>query len=145
MKSIHYLFIIAFLSISTALAGGKGWTSNLEAGIAQAKKEGKSVLVEFTGSDWCPPCIMMQKNVFSKSEFVSAASKSYVLVIIDQPNKDKELAKKNAPLFQKYKINSVPHVVLLDGSGKEFHRFNPTEAPTVKGFLELIDPKNIKK
>jgi len=145
MKSIHYLFLALIFSVSSAFAGGKGWISDLDAGIAKAKKEGKSVLVEFTGSDWCPPCKMMQKNVFSKEEFVSKASKNYVLVIIDQPMKDKALSKKNEPLFAKYKVQSVPHVVLLNSSGKEFHRFNPTAAPSVDKFLKVIDPKNIKK
>ena len=74
MKAVTWL-AAATMSVvaitSSAFANTlEGWSTDVEAAVAQAKKENKAVLVEFTGSDWCPPCIMMRKNVFSKKEFV---------------------------------------------------------------------------
>lgn len=143
--------LLATLSIAAlALAGSalakphEGWTTDFEAGLAQAKKENKAVLVEFTGSDWCPPCIMMRKNVFSKEAFVSKASEKFVLIELDFPNKDKELKEKNQPYAEKYKIEGFPTVILMDAEGKEFSRFYASEFPKIGDFLAHID-KQLKR
>jgi thiol:disulfide interchange protein len=139
MKAITWLAAVTLgvaAVSSTAFANTlEGWSTDVEAAVAQAKKEKKAVLVEFTGSDWCPPCIMMRKNVFSKKEFVDAASKDYVLVEVDLPKKDKELAAKNQIVAEKYKIEGFPTVVLLNPEGKEFTRFFAAEYPKMEDFL----------
>lgn len=139
MKAVTWLAAITMnlaAVTSTAFANTlEGWSTDVEAAIAQAKKENKAVLVEFTGSDWCPPCIVMRKNVFSKKEFVEKASKDYVLVEIDVPKKDKELAARNQIVAEKYKIDGFPTVVLLDKNGKEFTRFYASEYPEAEKLL----------
>jgi thiol:disulfide interchange protein len=143
MKAITHL---ALFALSAAAMVGcafseplKGWSEDLAKALEQAKAENKPVLVEFTGSDWCPPCKMMRKEVFSKSEFVDAASKKFILVEIDLPRGDQEVAKKNQPLVEKYKIEGFPTVLLLDSSGKEFSRFYATAHPKVDDFLKRLD------
>lgn len=138
MKAITWL---ASVTVSTALASvafaatPEGWTTDLEKALEDAKKEKKAVLVEFTGSDWCPPCIAMRKNVFSKKEFVEGASKNFILVELDFPNGDPALKEKNQPYAEKYAIEGFPTVVLLDSEGKEFNRFFASEYPKVDSFL----------
>lgn len=122
-----------------------GWSTDLEKAFAQAKKEKKQVLVEFTGSDWCQPCIIMRKNVFSKKEFVDAARKNFILVELDFPNGDEDLKKKNGPYAEKYKIDSFPTVILFDADGKEFSRFPATKYPETGLFLKHLDDALAKK
>jgi thiol:disulfide interchange protein len=149
MKAITYLAVFALSA--TALVGSafaeplKGWGDDLAKAIEKAKAENKSVLVEFTGSDWCPPCKMMRSNVFSKTEFVDAASKKFILVEIDMPRGDQEVAKKNQPLVEKYKIEGFPTVILLDSAGKEFGRFFASEHPKIGDFLKRLDTELEKK
>lgn len=116
----------------------EGWETDLEKAMARAKKEKKALLVEFTGSDWCPPCIAMRKNVFSKKEFVDAASKNFILVELDFPKGDKELKKKNQPYADQYAIKGYPTVILFDSEGVEFTRFFASDHPTVEKFLEHL-------
>lgn len=140
-------FTVCFAAL-TAIAfasAPEGWTTDLDKAFKKAKAENKSVLVEFTGSDFCPPCIEMRKNVFSKKEFVTAASKKFILVELDFPNGDKALAEKNQPYFEKYKIEGFPTVILFDSSGKEFTRFFANEFPTTKDFLQHLDESLEKK
>ena len=59
----------AILSLTVAAQAAEGWVVDFEKAQAQAAKEGKSILMEFTGSDWCPPCKALQKNVLSKDVF----------------------------------------------------------------------------
>jgi thioredoxin-related protein len=144
-----------------------GWSTDLDKALEKAKAEKKCVLVEFTGSDWCPPCIAMRKNVFSKKEFVTGAAKNYILVELDFPRGDKEAAKKdepevefeksrefqrakelvekNQPMAEKYKIKGFPTVVLLDADGKEFSRFVASRFPNVEAFLKHLDEALEKK
>ncbi len=145
MKAVTWLaaatMSVAALTSSAFANTLEGWSTDVEAAVALAKKENKAVLVEFTGSDWCPPCIMMRKNVFSKKEFVEKASKDYVLVEIDVPKKDKELAARNQIVAEKYKIDGFPTVVLLNKNGKEFSRFYASEFPEMDKFLAQLDKK----
>lgn len=130
---------VALLAASAHAKAPAGWTTDSVAALATAKKEGKSVMLDFTGSDWCPPCIMMSKKVFSKKEFTEAASKNFVLVYVDFPKKDAKLSKKNEPLAEKYKIDTFPTIVLLDKNGKETDRFPATDHPTVDAFLARLN------
>ncbi len=122
-----------------------GWTADLVAAQARAKTEKKAVLVEFTGSDWCPPCMAMRKNVFSKPEFVKEASKNFILVEIDMPEGDQALRAKNEPTVEKFKIDGFPMVVLLNENGKEFGRFFASEHPTTERFLQQLQKSLEKK
>jgi len=149
MKAITWLASvsvgIATLSVSAFAAAPEGWLIDLDEALALAKKENKAVMVEFTGSDWCPPCMMMKKEVFSKPEFFSLASEDYVLVQIDVPRGDEELRKKNMPIAEKYAIRSYPSVVLLDVDGKEFTRFIATEHLSVDAFVAHLKKSLEKK
>ena len=149
MKAITYLASFALGAsalVSTAFSKElEGWSTDLDKAFAQAKKEKKAVLVEFTGSDWCPPCIAMRKNVFSKKEFVDAASKKFILVELDFPNGDPELKKKNDPFAEKYKIEGFPTVILFDSEGKEYNRFFASEYPKTDAFLKHLDEASEKK
>jgi len=122
-----------------------GWSTDFDKALEKAKAEKKCVLVEFTGSDWCPPCIAMRKNVFSKAEFVTAAAKDFLLVEVDFPRGDKELADKNQPFLKKYKVTAFPTVVLLDPDGKEFTRFFASQFPKIEDFVKHLDEALEKK
>ena len=143
MKAITWLasFTVGAATLtSVAFANTpEGWTTDLEKAFAQAKTENKAVLVEFTGSDWCPPCIMMRKNVFTKKEFVDGASKNFILVELDFPKGDPEVKKQNQPHLKKYQVSGFPTVILFDSEGEEFTRFVASRYKTTEEFLAHIN------
>jgi thiol:disulfide interchange protein len=149
MKAITWLasLTIGVAALSASAFGDtlEGWSTDLNKALEKAKAENKSVLVEFTGSDWCPPCIAMRKNVFSKKEFVTAASKKFILVELDFPKGDKDLKEKNQPLAEQYKIEGFPTVVLLGADGKEFTRFFASQFPKTEDFLKHLNEALEKK
>ena len=106
---------------SNAVAGD--WQTDYEAALATAKATKKNVLLDFTGSDWCGPCIQMKKAVFSKSAFLNYAKQHLVLVEIDYPRTKtlpEQLKKQNDRLLYQYEIDKsgYPTVILLDPDGK---------------------------
>ena len=149
MKAITWLASVtvgvAALTASAFANTLEGWSTDLDKAFEKAKAENKSVLVEFTGSDWCPPCIAMRKNVFSKKEFVDAASKKFILVELDFPKGDQDLKKKNQPFAEKYKIEGFPTVILFNPEGKEFTRFFASQFPNTDAFLKHLDEALEKK
>lgn len=149
MKAITWLASVtlgvAALTSSAFASAPEGWLTEVDAAIEVAKKDKKAVMLEFTGSDWCPPCIAMKKNVFSKKEFLEAAKENFVLVHLDFPKGDPELKKKNDPLAKKYEIEGFPTVILLDSEGKEFTRFFASQYPTVEAFLAHLKASLDKK
>ena len=100
------------------------WQTDFKAAQAQAKKEKKFLLVDFTGSDWCGWCIKLHNEVFDKEAFKSEAPKQFVLVELDFPHQKKqsdELKKQNKELSEKYNIEGFP-TVLDAGRRRPGHR-----------------------
>lgn len=136
--SVTALGIVALFATAVAKTPN-GWVDDVEAAFVQAENENKKLLLLFTGSDYCPPCIVMDKKVFSKEEFVSKATKDFVLVFIDFPESDPELDKANTKYFDKYSILELPTVILMDPKESEFGRFSAIDYPGVDLFLTRID------
>lgn len=98
------------------------WLTNFEMAQAQAQAGKKTLLINFTGSDWCPPCLMLERQVFEQPEFAEYAAKNLVLLKVDFPRiKMQSLEEKaaNRKLAERYEIYGFPTIVLLDSSGKE--------------------------
>ena len=108
------------LTVST-FAAGDLWVSDFEKAKKTAAAEGKDLLMDFTGSDWCGWCIMLDKEVFSKAEFKEYATKNLVLLELDFPQRKKmppETAAQNERLAMKFGITGFPTVVVFDSDGK---------------------------
>lgn len=114
----------SLLSITSATAGGEGWTTDFEAAKKQATDEKKNLLIDFTGSDWCGWCIKLDKEVFSHDEFKTGVKDTLVLVEIDYPRDKSKQSKpeiaQNEALKTKYSIKGYPTILLTDEAGKPF-------------------------
>jgi protein disulfide-isomerase len=98
------------------------WITNLEEGIAKAKAENKTVLVNFTGSDWCGWCIKLKDEVFSKKEFGDYAGSSLVLVELDFPQRkaqSEEIKTYNRKVLERYGVQGFPTLILINGEGTQ--------------------------
>ncbi|NCW13421.1 MAG: thioredoxin family protein [Chitinophagia bacterium] len=100
------------------------WGTNLEQAEQTAQKEHKFILLSFSGSDWCGPCIRLHKEVFGSNAFEQLANEKLILVNADFPRyKKNQLSvsqqKINDALAEKYnKKGEFPLTVLLNAQGK---------------------------
>ncbi len=107
-------------------AAGLTWLTDLPSAQARARAEKKSVLLFFHGSDWCPACVEMQRQVFDSPAFAQYARQALVLVDVDFPEKhkqDEELRRANAALKARFNLSPVPDegfptIVLLNDAGE---------------------------
>ena len=124
MKSIALGLLLGF--VATQVFAGEGeWLTDLAKAQEKAKAEKKMVLVDFTGSDWCPPCKALHSNVLTSEEFSTFAKDNLVLVEIDFPNKkpqSADLKKANKELAKKYDVKGYPTVIVFDSQGKELSK-----------------------
>lgn len=126
MKIKFLLVAIAASSIgiNSAFAGGEGWTHDFAAAKKQAAEEKKDLLLDFTGSDWCPPCKALTANILSKEEFRALTKDNLVLVELDFPqDKSKlpdEIQAQNQRLQEQYAILGYPTILLCDADGRPY-------------------------
>jgi thioredoxin-related protein len=107
------------------------WLTDYKKAQEEAKASNKPILVDFTGSDWCPPCILLQKELFSKPEFKDYASKNLVLLEVDFPDpggsrakaQPADLQKQNKDLAQQYQVEGFPTIILLNGDGQKLWQY----------------------
>ncbi|MFH5805788.1 thioredoxin family protein [Alienimonas sp. DA493] len=98
------------------------WTTDLAAARQTAAAEGKDVLMLFTGSDWCPPCMALEENVFSQAP-ASRLTDDFVPVLFDFPMKKEqapEIAARNEQVQQEYGITGYPTVLLTSAGGTQY-------------------------
>ncbi len=122
MKSLPLLLTLA---LAVAAQAGETWSTDFKAAQAAAKKDGKPILIDFTGSDWCGWCIKMKKESLDQQAFKDFAQKELVLVEADFPNSKPQTAEvkaQNDQLKKKYKVNGFPTFVLVSADGKELGR-----------------------
>ena len=103
-------------------ATGTQWLTDLAKAQALAKAENKMVLLDFTGSDWCPWCIRLKNEVFSQPEFIAYANKNLVLVEVDFPrHKPQSSGQKqaNEKLAAQHHIEGYPTIIVLDSNGRK--------------------------
>lgn len=116
--------VTATLLLHNVVHTAEGWLVDFEKAKAQAAKEGKSLLMEFTGSDWCPPCKSLAEKVLTKEVFKKEVPKDFVLLKLDNPrDKSKqtpEEIEQYKTLSKKYGIQGVPTIFLADAKGRPY-------------------------
>ena len=130
MKLLSIAFMLFFSSTVT-------WLGDFSTAKTEAVKEHKLILINFSGSDWCGPCIRLRKEILESDAFVAFAEKNLVLVRADFPRQKKnqlsaEQVKLNDALADKYNPDGkVPYMLLVDEKGKVLFAWDgfPNEKP----------------
>jgi protein disulfide-isomerase len=119
------------------------WLTDYMKAQEEAKSSNKFLLMEFTGSDWCGPCILLQREVFSSPEFQDYAKKNFVLLEVDFPRtktQPQEVVVQNQGLAYRYGISVFPSAIILNGEGKkvgELLGYDPGGGS--KGYIEELE------
>ncbi|HEY4935898.1 MAG TPA: thioredoxin family protein [Puia sp.] len=114
-----------------------GWHTSLDEAEKIAQKEHIYILLNFSGSDWCGPCMRMRKEIFESDNFVKMADSGLVLVNADFPRKKKNQLeasqqKINDEMADKYNSQGkFPYTLLLNSDGKVLRVWEglPDESP----------------
>lgn len=97
-------------------------TQTFESSLKQAQEENKKLILIFSGSDWCKPCILLKRTILDTDEFRDYAKDSLVVINLDFPYKKenqlpKEQKEQNDKLAEIYNPNGAfPRVLVIDYS-----------------------------
>jgi thioredoxin-related protein len=137
MKTLALIFIIPFFFGLTT------WGDNLETALSDAKQNQKMVLLYFSGSDWCGPCIKLKKEVLETADFQTFSNEHLNLVRADFPRmKKNQLSKEqtayNEKLAEKYNPKGkFPLTVLINSDGKVITEWD--------GYPKDLNTQSLKK
>ena len=140
----RFLFALAFvapLSSGASHVFSAEWTEDINAAIEQAAVDDKDLMILYTGSDWCPPCKLLEKEVLSQKEFLFEIDPHYLLVKLDFPQQveqDPEIAQRNQEWAVRFGIEGFPTVVLTDVSLKPY-AFLGYEEGGFQNYLAIVE------
>lgn len=140
MKSFLIVLSLALLSF----APDHKWNSNFSTAQQNAQSEHKFILLNFSGSDWCGPCIRMKKEIFDSPEFQEFALKELVLVNADFPRQKKNKLSKeqqvqNDQLADKYnQAGLFPNTILLNEKGEVLKSWQGFQNQGTTAFISEI-------
>ena len=119
------------------LTPGVKWDGDFNKVREEAAQSHKLIVINFSGSDWCGPCIRLRKEILESGVFEKYAADNLLLVRADFPRKKKnqltkEQVKLNEALADKYNAEGkFPYTVLVDEKGKVLKAWDgyPDESP----------------
>ena len=125
---MHYMktiFSLTFFLLTTvASLNAQDWLTNFETAKIQAQQEQKTIVLVFQGSDWCAPCIKLDKEIWQTEEFQNYAKDNFVMLKADFPKRKKNALSENQQahnnkLAEQFNKNGYfPYVVILNSEGK---------------------------
>jgi thioredoxin-related protein len=142
MKFITTILLSALFVLPTA------WLNNLDEAKVTAAQKHELIILNFSGSDWCGPCIRLKKEIFESEVFKNYANDNLVLVNADFPrskkNKlSKEQVKINEALADKYNPKGIfPLTLVLDADGKVLKSYEGLPDVSAEDFTNGIKKLN---
>lgn len=139
---IRTFLLVLFMGSATIWA--QEWQTDFKDAKDLAKSGDKTIILVFQGSDWCAPCIKLDRQIWSSEEFKNYSSDHFVLLLADFPRKKQnkltvEQQEKNEELAETYNRNGYfPLVVVLDKDGKVLGQTGYKKI-TVKEYIGLLE------
>ncbi len=119
----NFLFIIGVIFFHS-YSQAQNWGTDFEKAKLEASTEHKPILLVFQGSDWCAPCMKLDREIWTSETFKNYSKNHLILLKADFPRRKQnalsaEQKEKNNLLAETYNKNGFfPFVVLLDSNGK---------------------------
>ena len=134
---------IELIDLAAQAEAEKAWTEDFPAAQLRATEQKKRLFVDFTGSDWCPPCIALHDKVLTQPEFLQHAKEHFVLVKVDFPRNKPQAdpqREANQILARAYRVQSFPTVLVLEANGTEVQRLNGYNGASPADFIKSLTP-----
>ena len=139
---------LLFITLITLFTVPASWMGDFTEAQKQAKATHKQILINFSGSDWCGPCIRLRKEILESETFEQYAAANLLLVRADFPRQKKnqlpkEQVKLNESLAEVYnKDGKFPFTVLVDENGKVLKSWEGFPDVSPQAFVSEIDKLN---
>lgn len=139
-----YIVFLLFAVINTVSMTAQDWNTDLITAKKLAKTNDLPIVLVFQGSDWCAPCIKLDRAVWSTDEFKAYAEKHYVMLQADFPRRKnnalpEEQLNKNKALAESYNRQGIfPFVVVMNANGEVYGETSYKKL-TTKEYIEELN------
>lgn len=137
--------VMCILLLALALQDQPAWRTDMQSARTEAAAGHKYILLNFSGSDWCGPCIRMHREIFDAPAFQQYAATHLVLVNADFPRLrknalGKDLLKQNEALAAQYDPEGkFPYTVLIDTAGHVVRTWDGYPGSTPQRFIHEVN------
>ena len=144
MRKYALITILFVLIMNTTRLSAQEWRTDWDTAKVEAEQANKKLILVFSGSDWCIPCIKLEKEIWENSSFIQYAEQHYVLFRADFPKRKKNklpetIQQLNDRLASEYNPKGYfPLVVVLDNQGKVKGQLG-YEKLTPEAYIALIE------
>ena len=139
MKTLYILLILLSFSLTA-----QNWESDWSVATQKSKENNQKLILVFSGSDWCIPCIKLEKEIWEDESFKTYARENYVLLRADFPKRKKNVLPKdkkahNDKLAERFNTSGYfPLVVVISPEEKVLGQLG-YEKSTPEKYIELIN------
>ncbi|WP_298896188.1 thioredoxin family protein [uncultured Psychroserpens sp.] len=122
---MKHKIIVALCILFSVSAFSQEWITDFNTAKSSAQKDSKKIVLVFQGSDWCAPCIKLDKEIWHTDEFKTYAKDHFIMLKADFPKRKKNALPQsqqehNNKLAETYNKNGYfPFVVVLDAKGNK--------------------------
>ncbi len=122
-KTCKALLALLTLSAFAASAFSANWSENYDESVKKAREANKPLFILFTGSDWCPPCIQLERRVLASDTFSKFAEENLVLMKADFPRapQNEAIKQQNLKLRDQFQVEGYPTVFVLNASSGDIY------------------------
>ncbi|MGY8915510.1 MAG: thioredoxin family protein [Flavobacteriales bacterium] len=137
------LLFICLLYVPMVLCAQE-WNDDFKDAMAIAQQENKPIILVFSGSDWCAPCIKLDRDIWQSNEFKAYAKENYILYKADFPRKKEnrlvlERATQNKSLADNYNPKGYFPLVLVLGKQGNILGQTGYQKTTPKEYISLLN------
>ena len=121
------------------------WLTNIDEATQAATEQQKPILMVFSGSDWCKPCIILKQTILESEEFLAYAAEHLILLLLDFPaSKKNQLSKEqtahNEQLAELFNPKGMlPYMVLVDAEHTVMDAFTYKKNTEAQTYIDYID------
>lgn len=135
---------ILLVFISTSFAYSQNWATSFSEAQEASKTQEKPIILVFSGSDWCAPCIKLDTDIWQSSEFINYASEHYILYKADFPRRkgnqlSEEIVAENRNLAEQYNSKGYFPLVVVLNSNSEVLGETGYQKVTPKAYISVLN------
>lgn len=140
---VFFITTVILSSFPHKVRSADTWVTDYSSAVETAKREGKDLLLVFTGTEWIEMCRLFERDILNQPVFMETAGTRFVLVKLDfPPEKEvgKPVPKELMLLRDAYRVKGFPTLVMTDAEGSPFaiNGYQPIAAAAYAKAIEDI-------